>query len=270
MKKSLFVGISGLGMAAAMIALGLAAGNAALPPASPARSTAQDGATATDRQEIQAIVREYLIAHPEVMLEVQASLERKHQQQQRQMQSAVIDNHAEGLFLAGTDGVLGNPEGNVTIVEFFDYNCGYCKRALGDMQAMIEADPELRFVLKEFPILGADSQRAHVVSMALQSLHPELYQEFHIRLLASSERVDEEAAMALALELGANEAALREAMAKPEINEALALNYELANLLSITGTPSYVVGDEVVFGALGEETLSAKVANFRECQSTEC
>ncbi len=253
-----------------MLALGLAAGSGALGGASSPAAASASAASSPDRRQIEEIVRSYLVEQPEVMLEVQAALERKQQEQQREMQSAVVSRFADALFMAGSDGVLGNPEGNVTIVEFFDYNCGYCRRALRDMQTLIAADPDLRFVLKEFPILGPDSQAAHVVSVAFRQLHPERYGEFHQKLLGSPERVDEAAAMKLALALGADEDELRAAMAKPEINEALALNYELANMLAITGTPSYVVGDEVVFGALGHETLSTKVANFRECQSTVC
>jgi protein-disulfide isomerase len=172
--------------------------------------------------------------------------------------------------MSATDGILGNPEGSVTLVEFFDYNCGYCKRALADMDGMLAADPDLKFVLKEFPILGPDSQKAHVVSMAFRSLHPDLYPEFHRRLLGASGRADEASAIALAVELGADEAALRREMGNPAIGEAFARTYELADRLAITGTPSYVVGDEVVFGALGQEILTEKVANFRTCQSTVC
>lgn len=269
MKKALLAGAAGICVAAAMVALGIAAGSGWTSSASAGRIQTEEPA-ALDRQAVESIVRNYLIAHPEVMLEVQASLENRQQEQQKLAQSAVIENFSDGLFRAETDGVLGNPEGNVTIVEFFDYNCGYCKRALSDMEVMIQADPELRFVLKEFPILGQDSQKAHVVSMAFKALYPDRYAEFHRQLLGSSGRADESSAMALAMKLGADRDALLAAMSKPDVNEALALNYELANMLSITGTPSYVVGNEVVFGALGHETLSVKVANFRECQSTEC
>src|SRR5690606_27767669 len=128
-------------------------------------------AQSADRAAVEKIIREYLVAEPEILLDVQAALERKANEQQRLAQGSVIADYAEGLFLADTDGVLGNPEGDVTMVEFFDYNCGYCKRALEDMEAMIDEDPQLRFVLKEFPILGPDSQRAHVVSMAFRTLH---------------------------------------------------------------------------------------------------
>jgi protein-disulfide isomerase len=133
------------------------------------------------------------------------------------------------------------------------------------MLALTESDPDVRFVLKEFPILGPDSQKAHVVSQAFQMLMPERYAEFHNRLLASPARAGEASAMKLALELGADEAKLREAMNDPKISETFAHTYDLANRLSITGTPSYVVGNEVVFGALGRDVLTEKIAAARAC-----
>ena len=156
------------------------------------------------------------------------------------------------------------PNGKVTIVEFYDYNCGYCKRAIEDMQALTAADPDLRFVLKEFPILGPDSQKASVVSMAFHTLMPEKYGEFHNQLLGGQGRASEASAIKIALSLGADEAKLREEMKNPAITEAFAKTYDLANKLAITGTPSYVVGNEVVFGALGQEVLAEKIAGGEE------
>ena len=128
---------------------------------------------------------------------------------------------------------------------------------------MTAADPDLRFVLKEYPILGPDSSKAHVVSMAFHRLMPEKYGDFHNQLIGGQGRATEEAAIRIALSLGVDEAALRAEMKNPEINKAFNETYELANRLAITGTPSYVVGDEVVFGALGQELLAQKIAETR-------
>jgi protein-disulfide isomerase len=149
------------------------------------------------------------------------------------------------------------------VVEFFDYNCGYCKQALGDMEAMVEADPDLRFVIKEFPILGPDSQAAHIVSAALQRVAPDKYPEFHIRLLGSEGRADEASAIALTRDLGVEESALREAMRDPSVMDAFSQTYELASKLQISGTPAYVIGGEVVFGALGAAALTQHVEAAR-------
>ena len=238
----------------------------------PARMAQAEALTITDenKAQIEAIIRDYLLNNPEVLVEAQKALEAKQEAAQKEAQKTLIAEAKDAIFASEHDGIIGNPDGKVTIVEFFDYNCGYCKRAMADMDAMVAADKDLRFVLKEFPILGEDSQKAHVVSQAFQRLMPEKYGEFHRELLSSKGRADETKAIDLAVKLGADEKALREKMQDPAVMDAFKSSYELANKLSITGTPSYVMGDEVVFGALGREVLSAKVENLRSCNSTSC
>ncbi|MDZ5697669.1 DsbA family protein [Chelativorans sp. M5D2P16] len=220
--------------------------------------------TSFTRQEIENIVREYLLANPQILYEVQAEYEKQQRQAQREASRQVIAQEAERIFNSSHDGVLGNPDGDITVVEFFDYNCGYCKRALGDLDTLVKDDGDLRFVLKEFPVLGNDSRDAHVVSMAFRSLMPEKYDAFHRRLLSGSGRANEESAIKIALELGADETELRAAMEKPEIMEAFRDTYALADQLQITGTPSYVVGDEVVFGAVGSEQIREHIETARQ------
>jgi protein-disulfide isomerase len=204
------------------------------------------------------------------MLEVQAALEEKQREEQRVTQLNVIEEAKNEIFNASYDGIVGNPNGKITIVEFFDYNCGFCKRALADMKALTEENPDLRFVLKEFPILGPDSQKAHVVSMAFRALAPEKYGEFHHQLLGWQGRAGEETAIKIALSLGVDEAKLRQEMKNPAIPQAFEKTYDIANKLSITGTPSYVVGKEVIFGALGREVLSEKIAQASACVDATC
>ncbi|TKT79206.1 DsbA family protein [Aquamicrobium sp. LC103] len=266
MGKAIALGVTGAVISVGMLGLGylVGSGGAGLPERSPAPAAASQPlpvATA-DRGAVEAIVRDYLVANPEILLEVQQALEIKQQEQQRVAQTEVISGMSGQLFNAAHDGVVGNPEGDVTIVEFFDYNCGYCKRALADMEALVAADPQLRFVLKELPILGPDSQQAHIVSMAFRSLAPEKYGDFHRELLGSG-RANEATAIKVALAQGVDETQLREAMKDPAIAKAFGETYTLANELSITGTPSYVVGNEVVFGALGQETLAEKIEAAR-------
>lgn len=223
-----------------------------------------------ERQEIETIVRDYLIANPEILLEVQEALTERQVAAQRAQQQDAISGQSAAIFEHASDPVLGNPEGSVTVVEFFDYNCGYCKRAMSDMLTMMENDSELKFVLKEFPILGPDSEAAHRVAFAVNDLYPEKYAEFHLRLLGGEGRADEDSAMAIATDLGGDEDAIRKQMDDPSIVTRIRETYELANALGISGTPAYVIGDEVVSGALGEEVLMDKVANVRECGSTVC
>lgn len=270
MKQTIIVGTIGITVSAIMLGLGIAAGSNSSASEEPMVIAAAPENIDTDKAAIEAIIKNYLIANPEIMLDVQAALETKQREKQRIAQLEAISSHSEAIFRSSKDGIVGNPDGNVTIVEFFDYNCGYCKRALSDMNALVSTDSELRFVLKEFPILGDDSKAAHVVSMAFRTLYPEEYPVFHRRLLGDPGRANEDKAMAIALDLGADEAALRQEMQNPEIQQIFSNTYELANNLSISGTPSYVVGDEVVFGALGRDVLGEKVANYRNCESTVC
>ncbi|MBD0416591.1 DsbA family protein [Oryzicola mucosus] len=265
MGKAILLGTTGMAVALAMLAFGYAAGRpdaaAGDTPATAQAASAQAG----DKTEIEAIVRDYLVKNPEILMEMQTALEQKQGEAQRLAHLDTIKSSKAEIFNADYDGVVGNPNGKVTIVEFYDYNCGYCKRAQQDMLALTASDPELRFVLKEFPILGPDSQKAHVVSMAFRRLMPEKYGEFHNQLLGSESGAGEAAAINLAVSLGADEAALRSEMQNPAIMAAFSKTYELATRLNITGTPSYVVGNEVVFGALGQEVLAEKIADARDC-----
>jgi len=261
MKRAILLGATGVAISAAMLVGGFLAGQSGPAVAkdnSPAVMPA--AGEALDRQAVETIVREYLLANPELLLEVQQALDAKQKEEQRVAQLGIIADNKDKIFNSAHDGIVGNPDGKVTIVEFFDYNCGYCKRAVEDMQALTAAHPELRFVLKEFPILGPDSQKASVVSTAFHKLMPEKYTEFHNQLLGSQGRAGEATAIKVAVSLGADEAKLREAMKDPAISDIFNETYDLANKLSITGTPSYVVGNEVVFGAQGKDVLNEKLA----------
>ncbi len=256
MKKIFLAGATALGLVLA--ATGYIAGGGNLRMVTPAQ------AQTPDRAAIENIMREYLLANPEILLEMQDALETRQQEQQRTASLETIKQNRDAIFNSSFDGVVGNPDGKITIVEFYDYNCGYCKRAMDDMDALTKSDPDLRFVLKEFPILSADSQKASIVSMAFHLLQPEKYGEFHRALMTVDGRATEEAAIRIAVSLGAGEAELREKMKDPSIPQALSATYELATRLSVTGTPSYVVGEEVVFGALGKEVLAEKIADAKK------
>lgn len=271
MNKSILLGATGIAVAFGMLAFGYAAGNVS-PAIAQETSQAAPARPALDKAAIEGIVRDYLLANPEILEEMQASLDEKRKEDQRTAQVETIQSNKDEIFNASYDGVVGNPAGKLTIVEFYDYNCGFCKRALEDMQALTKENPDLRFVLKEFPILGPDSQKAHVVASAFQRLMPEKFGTFHDQLLGSQGRAGEASAMKLALELGADEAKLREEMKSEEILENFSKTYDLANKLQITGTPSYVIGNEVVFGALGKDVLNEKIAAARAscAASTAC
>jgi len=222
------------------------------------------------KKEFGAFIREYLLANPEIVEEMSQALEIKKEAESRVLAETAITQNKDAIFNAPEDIVLGNPDGDVTVVEFYDYNCGFCKRAMTDMVELLDKDPNVRFVLKEFPILGPDSMAAHRVAMSFRALAPEKYGEFHIKLLSGDVRATEDYTIDVAKGFGVDEAALRAGMKDPAIDQSIRQTYELANALGISGTPSFVVGNEAVFGAVGAEALLAKIANVRECESTVC
>jgi protein-disulfide isomerase len=167
--------------------------------------------------------------------------------------------------------VIGNPKGDVNFVEFFDYNCGYCKRAMGDMLDLINFDPNLRVTLKEFPVLSPGSVEAARVAIAVHMQDPsgKKYLEFHKKLLGGHGQADKARALAVAKEIGADMARLDKDLTSPQINETLKENFKVAEDMGLTGTPSYVIGKDVVVGAVGLSDLTKKVALAR-CGKESC
>ncbi|KAA0698423.1 DsbA family protein [Neorhizobium sp. P12A] len=232
----------------------------------------QPAAALDDQQkkEFGDFIKEYLIAHPEVMLDVQAALDKKQEEARLEQSNKAISSNKDLIFNAKYDMTIGNPKGDVTVVEFFDYNCGYCRHALSDMDTLLKNDKNIRFVLKEFPILGPESVAASKVSDAFRKLAPEKYAEFHHTLLGSDGRATEDSAMEVATSLGVSESAIRQEMAKSPDDASVKETYQLATNLGLTGTPSYVIGNEAVSGAIGLDALKEKVDNVRACGKTTC
>jgi protein-disulfide isomerase len=225
----------------------------------------------SQRTEIERIIRDYLIRNPEVLQEAIAELEKKHATADAEKHKAAVSDNAELLFNSPHPVVVGNPQGDVTFVEFFDYNCGYCKRALEDMMALMKADPKLKVVLKEFPVLGPGSVEAARVSTAvrMQDKTGKKYLEFHQKLLAGRGQADKARAMAVAKEVGLDVARLERDMASEETRISLEESFRLAEKLGLNGTPSYVIGSDVVIGAVGLAALKEKV-NSARCGKPTC
>jgi len=233
----------------------------------PAPAVALDDA---DKAQVETIIREYLLANPEIMLEVQRALEAKQANERVASQQKTMRDMKDAIYSSEHQVEIGDKNAPITIVEFFDYNCGFCQRALADMDKFVANDNGVRFILKEFPVLGEESLNAHKVSLAFNKLMPEKSAEFHRELLGRMGRKNGEVAMELAVQLGADADAMKAELDKPYIMEAVRESYRLADGLGITGTPSYVLGDEVVFGAVGYDQLNIKVANLRECGKAAC
>lgn len=267
--KALTVAVLGTALALGAFYSGFSAGRTK-PATVPQAAVVQQAPAELNEDQVGEIVRNYLLKNPEVLEEVQLALQKKRDAENKLAAAATIKRASDEIFRSPEDGFIGNPDAKVPIVEFFDYNCHYCRGALSDLNAMVKSDPDVKFILKEFPILGPDSQRAHIVAIAFRDLMPEKYAEYHRKLLGGPGRADEDRAIKIAVELGADETALRKKMKDPAILDEIRQNYKLANELNITGTPSYVLGDEVVYGALGRDHLRKKVANIRKCNSASC
>jgi len=233
-------------------------------------ASAQDFSTA-QRGEIEKIIKEYLLKHPEVLQEAMGELEKKQQLAETEKARSAIKNHSDALFNSPRQVVLGNKDGDVTFVEFFDYNCGYCKRAMADMMELMKADPKLKIVLKEFPVLSAGSVEAAQVGVAVRMQDPtgKKYLDFHQKLLGGRGAADKARAMAVAKEVGLDMAKLEKDLGSAEVRNTLEENFKLAEAMGMNGTPSYVIGKQVVIGAVGVESLREKISNAR-CGKATC
>jgi len=230
------------------------------PPAS--AQTFSDG----QKQEIEGIIKDYLVHHPEVLKDAMEAMDKQQQEAQAEKARATIRDNNATLFNSSHQVVLGNPDGNVTMVEFFDYNCGFCKRALSDMLDLIKSDTNLRFVLKEFPVLGEGSvEAAHVaVAARMQDTTGKKYIEFHQKLLGGRGPADKAHALAVAKDVGFDMVRIQKDMDSDEVKKTIDEDMKLADALGVSGTPSYVVGNELVVGAVGIDELREKIKSERK------
>jgi protein-disulfide isomerase len=231
-----------------------------------AAAAVADSFSADQREEIGKIIKDYLITHPDVMQDVMAELEKRQQAAEAEKHRAAVVENKATLFSSPHQVVLGNPQGNVTMVEFFDYNCGFCKRAMSDMLDLIKTDSNLKFVLKEFPVLGEGSVEAARVAVAarMQDASGKKYIEFHQKLLGGRGAADKMRALAVAKEVGFDMPRLERDMGSDEVKKTIEENMKLAEALGVSGTPSYVVGEEVVIGAVGLDALREKISAERK------
>jgi protein-disulfide isomerase len=237
---------------------------AAAPAAEPSFSEPQ-------KTEIEKIIRDYLVSHPEVLQEAIGELEKRQVAADTEKTKAAVAANAETLFESNRHVVLGNAKGDVTMVEFFDYNCGFCKGAMAAMMDLMKDDPKLRVVLKEFPVLGPGSVEAAKVAVAvrMQDKTGKKYLDFHQKLLGGRGKADKARALAVAKEVGMDMTRLEKDMAGDEARVSLEESLKLAETLGLNGTPSYVVGNDVVVGAVGLDALRSKI-NSARCGKASC
>jgi len=223
----------------------------------------------TQRGDIETIVRNYLVTHPEVLEEAMNELSKRQAAADQAKHEAMIAQNADAIFNSPRGVTLGNKDGDVTFVEFFDYNCGYCKRAMADMLDLMKGDPKLKVVLKEFPVLSEGSVEAAKVAIAARMQDPKKYLDFHTKLLGGRGPADKARAMAAAKDAGFNMAQIEKDLTSPEVKETLQENFKMAEALGLNGTPSYVIGKQIVVGAVGLDGLKEKIGIAR-CGKATC
>jgi len=242
-------------LSAAAIAVTLAM----MPPV----QAAEDSLTPEKVQEFEALIRDYILKHPEVIIESMRLLQAKEKAMTESRAKEMVVSRRNEIVNDPTSPVGGNPNGNVTVVEFFDYRCGYCKRVFPDLQKLIRDDGNIRYVYKEFPILGPQSLFASRAALAAWKLDQKKYHLFHNAMMASKGNLTEAKTMKFAVSVGFDEKTLRDGMADPAIEATLKKNFQLAKDLNINGTPAFVIGNELVPGAVSLEALQQLVAAAR-------
>src|ERR1700747_29303 len=213
------------------------------------------------RQEIEAIIHDYLIHNPDVMIEAIRGAEDKLNREADAKATTVLGDRRTEIFDDPATPVGGNPQGDVTIVEFFDYRCPYCKQVQPLLQALLDQDHKLRFIYKEMPVLGSASVVA--ARAALAAWRQGKYEAFHIAMMGTKGQITEGTVDKIAASVGLDVNWLKQDMANPEILQALKINLALAHALNIHGTPGFIIGNRILAGALDLDTLKNMIAAAR-------
>jgi protein-disulfide isomerase len=240
--------------AAALLLIGGGLAFGQLAPAAPSAETPASPAAApltrtfndSQKREIEAIIKEYLLANPEVLVDAQNALEAKLDKVQSERMALAIKDNAAELYRPATSPIV-NAKGDVPVIEFFDYNCGYCKKAFPEIAQLIDSDKKIRLILKEFPILAKGSEEASRVALAAKMQGK--YWEFHRAMLENPGQANEASALRVAERLGLDMARLKKDMLAPEVKKEIDATHMLASKMGIQGTPHFIVGDRIIAGA---------------------
>lgn len=220
------------------------------------------GLSAEDEERVKQLAIEAILENPEVIQEAVAILRQRQEADRLAGVKQVLESRREDLERDPNAPVLGNPKGDVTIVEFFDYNCPYCKQVSGDVKRVIENDEDVRLVYREWPILGPGSVFA--ARAALASRKQGKYEEMHWALMEQQGRVTEQSTIAVAERLGLDIEQLRRDMEDAEIDQHIARSHELTRALGFSGTPSFVIGDQAAPGLIPYRQIRSLVTAARE------
>ena len=220
---------------------------AASQPAAKVERSSSSAFSPDQRKELEVIIKDILLNNPEILLEAQNALEAKMDKIQSERMAVAVKEHAGELYRPVSSPVVGNVKGDVPVIEFFDYNCGYCKKAYSDLAKLMDKDKQVRVILKEFPILAKGSEEASRVALAAKLQGK--YWEFHGAMLESQGQANEASALKVAEKLGLDMARLKKDMASAEVKKEIDDTRELASKMGIQGTPHFIVGDRIVPGA---------------------
>jgi len=245
-------------------ALALLTGAIALPghtSAADSSSPIPQSSMPKDRAGLDQAIHDYLMAHPEVVLDALKAAQQQADAQATEQSRRVIATKQKELLDSPDDLVQGNPKGDVTLVEFFDYRCPYCKQVEPSLDALLKEDGKLRIVYKEFPILGEASVYATHVALAARKQGK--YTEFHRAMMATKGDIGDETALNVATSLGLDINKIKADMSAPQIDKLIDANYALADALNIQGTPAIIVGDTLIPGAVDLDTLRKNIAAAR-------
>jgi protein-disulfide isomerase len=218
--------------------------------------------TPEQRQAIEAVIHDYLMQNPDVLIEALRAAEDKANRDADAKAALVLKDRRGEVFDDPATPVGGNPQGDVTIVEFFDYRCPYCKQVQPALQALLDQDHKLRFVYKEMPVLGAPSVTA--AHAALAARLQDKYETFHAAMMATKGQITDGVVYQVAGSVGLDIDRLKHDMAAPEIDQALKANLALASALDIHGTPGFIIGEHIVPGAIDLDALKNLIADARK------
>jgi protein-disulfide isomerase len=246
-------------VAALILLLGLSQGRAQT-PASARTSPTTEPVTKEQREAIEKVVREYLLRNPGIIRDAMQALQAQEEREKQQSVANSMKSLESDIYSDPDSPVAGNPKGDVTIVVFFDYDCGYCKLTLPRLQTLLSKDHSIKLVYKEYPILGPQSRVA--AQAALAANRQGKYDAFHYGLL-ESDRSSDDAIKRVSDRLGLNYATLQKDMNDPKLNEALERNLRLASALDINGTPAFIVGQQIIPGAIDMDSLAKIVSAER-------
>ena len=227
-------------------------------------AAAESGLNDAQKKDVEKVVQDYIIKNPEILMRALQQYRISQQNAERQQARENLLSLSAALNVNQASPVIGNPNGDVTVVEFFDYRCGYCKKVFPTIQALLKEDGNIRYVLKEFPILGPVSVVASQVALAVWNTAPDKYMAFHTELMTARGQLSEEKIFSIAEDLSIDVDGLRKAMNTAVVTGELNKNMELAKSLGIEGTPAFVVGEELAPGAIGMDELKRMIAAVRK------